>query len=113
MSSYHLSLLRSRGWLRAGLVAAFLAFPVTSIGFGLGYFGDDWRGMIQALEFAGGGIVLSLTIGLSAPWVLRGFAVRAREEDESRDSEKPASRPASGAAAAARHGAPSTPGGRH
>lgn len=117
MAGYRLSPLRNKGWLRAGLIVAVLMLPIAAMEHALGYFSDGLIGFAQALEFVIGGMAIALIIGLSAAWVLRGFAVRAREEEEDQDRDR-APRPAGPAASPAgdargRHGPPPVSGGRH
>ncbi len=94
MSAYHLSPLRNKGWLRAGFIAAILMLPLAAMEHALGYFSEGLKGFLQAVEFVIGGMAFALIVGTSAGWVLRGFALRTRDDDEDRDKERPAaSRP--------------------
>jgi hypothetical protein len=110
MAGYHLSPLRTKGWLRAGLVLAALMVPLAGMGYALGYFAEDMRGLVQASEFVAAGACGALILGSTIGWVLRGFAIRHKEEVEDRDSDRPPARPA--AAPTRPAGAPPA-GGRH
>ncbi|MDR3438074.1 hypothetical protein [Telmatospirillum sp.] len=114
MSNYHLSLLRSKGWMRAGFVVAILMIPLASMGFALGYFNEGWLGFTQAAEFVASGASAALIVGASAGWILRGFAVRNREDEEEKEENRSPARPAGPATAppGARHAGPPTAG-RH
>lgn len=118
MSAYRLSPLRNKGWLRAGLIAATLTLPIALIEYSLGYFNDGVQGLIQAAEFVSGGAVVAMMIGMSAPWVLRGFAVRTKEDDAD-DERTPAAggmsaaSPATDAKGRRPAPAPRAPGARH
>jgi hypothetical protein len=110
MAGYHLSPLRTKGWLRAGLVLAALMVPLAGMGYALGYFAEDMRGLLQASEFVAAGAAGALILGSSIGWVLRGFAIRHKEEGEDRDADRPAGRPA---AAPSRPASAPPAGGRH
>lgn len=112
MSPYNLSFLRSKGWARASLAVAVLMLPFALVKHALGAFSEGEKGFFQAAEFISGGVAVVLIIGLSAAWVLRGFVVRVKEDEEAeekgrlggagpgasraadaRDRQKPPSRP--------------------
>lgn len=81
MIAYHFSLLRYRGWIRVGLIGAALAFPAAAIAHAFGWLGEGDRALIGVIEFIVGGMASSLILGFSAGWILRGFAVRNRDDD--------------------------------
>ena len=103
MSAYHLSVLRNKGWMRLGLVASVVVFPIAMMEHALGFFADGVTGLTQAGEFIGGGIAVAAILTLPASWVLRGFVVRHRDAD-AEDEEVVSSRPA--ATGGAGRGAP-------
>ena len=116
MSTYRLSLLRQKGWIRCGLAGAVMMIPIAVIEHALGYFSDGVVGLRQALEFVCAGSVLAMILGILGGWVVRGFAVRVLDEDE-REAERPASaKPgyggSSSSAGAGRGGGPGHPSGR-
>lgn len=82
MTAYRLSLLRNKGWIRMGAMGAAIMVPVTVMEHALGCFNDGMTGIGQASEFLAAGIAASMTFGLAAGWVARGFMVRAKEPDE-------------------------------
>ena len=98
MTAFHLSPLRKKGWLRFTLVGAALTFPIAAIEHSLGYFSDGTQGLAQASEFIGAGIAVVVIIGLSAAWVLNGFAVKQQREEE--EGEESRSSPPRGGASA-------------
>jgi hypothetical protein len=85
MSGYRLTILRRTGWIRLGVVGAIAMIPITLMERALGFFSDGEQGLIQALQFLGGGVVLWLIVGFLANWVVRGFAIRSRPVEEDRD----------------------------
>lgn len=100
-----LSILRGKGWYRAGIVGAVAMIPYTTMQHALGVFSEGARGLEQAVEYYVSGAAVALIIGFSAAWIAHGFAVRAKVEEEEGDSERPASsssRPAPGPAGGAR-----------
>lgn len=97
MTGFRLSPLRNKGWLRFTLVGAALTIPAAAIEHSLGYFSDGAQGLTQAAEFVAAGIAMVLMVGFSANWVLHGFAVKQKDEDEGEEARP--SRPSGPAAA--------------
>ncbi len=85
MVVYRCSPMRNKGWLRMALVGAVAMIPLAGIEYSLGSFSAGLAGVEQAGEFLSSGITLMLIIGLAGGWVARGFAYRARDEDEEAD----------------------------
>ena len=98
MSAVRLSPLRNKGWLRFTMVGTALTLPAAALEHSLGYFSDGTQGLAQASEFVGAGIAIVLIVGLSAAWVLNGFAVKQQREEE--DGEESHSSPSRGGAPA-------------
>jgi hypothetical protein len=65
-----------------GLVGAAATVPLAGIQYALGAFNDGLLGLEQAGEFVGASASMVMIVCFLAPWVLRGFAVRARDDDE-------------------------------
>ncbi len=90
MSAFRLSPLRSKGWLRLGVLGAVAVIPLTAMQHALGYFSAGEAAIPQAAEYLVAGVVLCLSSGALAAWVARGFAVRVKEEDEQEEPRRPA-----------------------
>ena len=85
MSAFRLSPLRSKGWLRLGLLGSLAMVPLTAMHHALGYFNAGELGLQQAAEYLAAGIFLSMSVTGIAAWVARGFAVRVKEEEDEQD----------------------------
>ena len=83
MLGYRLSALRSKGWIRLGLIGALTMLPLTGMEFAHGVFSEGPKGLEQAGEYLLSGVSIWLIFGFSASWIAHGFAVRAKESDES------------------------------
>ena len=95
MSGYKLSILRAKGWLRLGLAGAASMLPITAMEHARGFFAAGEAGLEQAGEFLLSGIALWGIVAAAAAWIARGFAVRAKPEDEEEEggSSRPSSAP--------------------
>lgn len=89
--SIRLSPLRSKGWNRLGLLAAAAMIPLTAMEHALGYFAEGLKGLQQAAEYLVAGMMIALLFGFTAGWIAQGFAVRVKDEDDERESSRPAS----------------------
>ncbi|HLN23855.1 MAG TPA: hypothetical protein VK558_07710 [Patescibacteria group bacterium] len=85
MSSYRLSALRNKGWIRMGIIGAGTVFPVTAMFHAIGWFSDGDRGIEQAVTFLVAGVVFWLLLGCAAGWVMHGFVVRLKDSDDEHD----------------------------
>jgi len=91
MTGYRLSSIRNKGWLRLGLAGAVAMIPYTAMEHAQGRFSEGPAGLQQAAEFLGGGMAIWLIIGFAMAWVMHGFAVRAKSEDEEESSHRSSS----------------------
>ena len=106
MSGYRLSSIRNKGWQRLGLAGAVAMIPYTAMEHAQGRFSEGPAGLQQAAEFMGGGMAIWLIIGFAMAWVMHGFAVRAKSEEEEEGSRR-----SSGLGGGVSHGAPPSHGG--
>jgi uncharacterized membrane protein YgcG len=88
MPGYRLSPIRNKGWLRLGLAGAVAMIPYTAMEHAQGRFSEGPAGLQQAAEFLAGGMAVWLVIGFALPWVMHGFAVRVKDEDEEEGSRR-------------------------
>jgi len=88
MSAYRLSPLRTRGWIRLGLIGALAMIPLTVMKHAQGQFAEGQQGLIEAVEYMASGMVLALLAAMGAAWGMRGFAIRVKtdEDEDSRPS---------------------------
>ncbi len=82
MVGYRLSSIRNKGWVRLGAVGAAAMIPYTLMDYALGRFSEGAAGYAQMAEYLSGGIALWLVFGFSMGWVMHGFAVRVKDDDE-------------------------------
>lgn len=106
MSAYRLSPIRNKGWLRLGLAGAVAMIPYTAMEHAQGRFSEGPTGLQQAAEFLASGMAIWLIIGFAMAWVMHGFAVRAKSEDEEESGHR-----SSGLGGGGSHGAPPSHGG--
>ena len=86
MSAYRLSPLRTKGWLRLGLLGSVAMLPLTAMMHALGYFSAGEAGLQQAAEYLAAGIFLCMSVCGIAAWVVRGFAVRTHDDAEQEET---------------------------
>jgi hypothetical protein len=82
MGTHHFSPLCSKGWLRLALAGTAAFIPLAGIEHSLGLFNDGLTGLLQASEFCLGGAALMAVIGLSGPWIARGFVRRTKTDED-------------------------------
>ncbi|KAF0222538.1 MAG: hypothetical protein FD176_2604 [Rhodospirillaceae bacterium] len=82
--------LRPGGWTRLGVVVAVAIMFSTPMLWSLGGFGDGDEALRRALIFLFSGLWFGIGIGYAASWALRGFVLRAKDDD---DEEAPRARP--------------------